>query len=331
MKKVTSFLSAAFVASVMALPAAAADYNFTFAHVLMEKTPNGQAAISFAEEVAKESDGRIRINVLPAGQLGGDVEIIEQLQQNLVQIAIPPTATLGNFEPRLQVLDLPFILPGDEAMRAVLDGDAGRMILDTLDQHGMHGVNFWGAGFRQITNSVREIAAPGDLEGIQMRTMQAPVILEQYREWNASPTAMAFAEVYNGLQSGVVDGQENPIANIVSMRFYEVQDHLTLSNHAYHGYAAVVNADAWNALPEDLQQVMTVAFDNARDLARELTVAYEVEQIEKISDQITIRELSDDEVQAFIKASYPVHEAFADTVTPELIQAIYDVTGAGPK
>lgn len=330
MKLLATLLPAGVFATAMALPVHAQDYTFTFAHVLMEDTPNGRAAISFAEDVAEKSDGRIRINVLPAGQLGGDVEIIEQLQQNLVQIAIPPTATLGNFEPKLQVLDLPFIMPGQEAMETVLDGEAGRMILDTLDAHGMHGVNFWGAGFRQITNSVREIAAAEDLEGIKMRTMQAPVILEQYRTWDASPTAMAFAEVYNGLQSGVVEGQENPIANIVSMRFYEVQDHITISNHAYHGYAAVVNADAWNALPADLQEVMTEAFDDARDLARELTVAYEAEQLEAIGDQIAIRELTEAEVAAFTEASYPVHEAFADVVTPELIQAIYDATGAGP-
>ncbi|GGA94056.1 TRAP transporter substrate-binding protein [Allosediminivita pacifica] len=331
MKTLRTILPAGLLAAAAAMPAAAQDYTFTFAHVLMEDTPNGQAAISFAEEVAEQSDGRIRINVLPAGQLGGDVEIIEQLQQNLVQIAIPPTATLGNFEPKLQVLDLPFIMPGQEAMETVLDGEAGRMILDTLDQHGMHGVNFWGAGFRQITNNVREVASAGDLEGVQMRTMQAPVILEQYRQWGASPTAMAFAEVYNGLQSGVVDGQENPIANIVSMRFYEVQDHITISNHAYHGYAAVVNEQAWNQLPDDLKEVMTEAFDNARDLARELTVDYEAEQLEAIGDEIAIKRLSDEELSAFIEASYPVHEAFADVVTPELIQTIYDATGAGPE
>ncbi|WP_417797513.1 TRAP transporter substrate-binding protein [Terasakiella pusilla] len=312
------------------LPAQAADYTFTFAHVLMESTPNGQAALSFKKEVEEKSEGRIQINVLPAGQLGGDVEIVEQLQQNLVQIAIPPTATLGNFEQKLQVLDLPFILPGNEMMAKVLDGQVGRNILDTLDKHGMHGVNFWGAGFRHITNNVRAVEKAEDLKGIKMRTMQAPVILTQYNEWGASPTAMAFAEVYNGLQSGVVEGQENPIANIVAMKFYEVQKYMTLSGHAYHGYAAVVNKDAWADLPDDLKAVMTTAFNNARDHARELTVKFETDMIAKIKEETEVKELSADEQAAFIKASYRVHKAFEDTVTPELIQSIYDVTGAGP-
>ncbi len=163
-----------------------------------------------------------------------------------------------------------------------------------------------------------------------MRTMQAPVILTQYREWDASPTAMAFAEVYNGLQAGVIESQENPIANIVAMRFYEVQDHLTLTGHAYHGYAAVVNKDAWNKLPKDLQVVMTEAFNNARDLARKLTADYEAEKLAEIGKDIAIRELTAVERKEFINASFAVHRAFEDAVSPELIQAIYNVTGVNP-
>ncbi|KZB59840.1 TRAP transporter substrate-binding protein [Thalassospira sp. MCCC 1A02491] len=312
-------------------PAMAQEFTFTFGHVLMEDTPNGKAARAFEKEVEEKSNGRIEINVIPAGGLGGDVDIIEQLQNDLVQIAIPPTATLGNFEPKLQVLDLPFILPSEEMMVKVLDGEVGRSILDTLDQHGMHGVNFWGAGFRNITNNVREIISVEDLAGIKMRTMQAPVILTQYNEWGANPTAMAFAEVYGGLQAGVVDGQENPIANIVAMKFYEVQKYMTLSSHAYHGYAAVMSENAWNSLPDDLRAIVVTAFDNARDLARELTNEYEAEELAKISSDIAVHRLTDAEKEAFIKGSFAVHEAFADVVTPELINSIYAVTGAGPK
>ena len=136
-------ISAGVAASVLALglagaaPAMAQDYNLhPSPTVLMEDTPNGQAALKFAETVAEKSDGRIQINVLPAGQLGGDVEIIEQVQQGIVQIAIPPTATLGNFEPKLQLLDLPYILPSYDKMVEVLDGPLGRQILDTLEPQG---------------------------------------------------------------------------------------------------------------------------------------------------------------------------------------------------
>lgn len=326
-------ISAGVAASVLALglagaaPAMAQDYTFTFAHVLMEDTPNGQAALKFAETVAEKSDGRIQINVLPAGQLGGDVEIIEQVQQGIVQIAIPPTATLGNFEPKLQLLDLPYILPSYDKMVEVLDGPLGRQILDTLEPQGFYGVNFWGAGFRHMTNNVRPITSVEDLADIKMRTMQAPVILTQYREWDANPTAMAFAEVYSGLQAGVVEGQENPIANISAMRFYEVQDYMTLTGHAYHGYAAIVHKDTWDALPQDLKAVMVEAFNEGRDYARKLTAEFEAEQLEVIAESTQVHELTAEQKQGFVEASFAVHEAFADTVGADLLESIYAVTG----
>ncbi|MEQ5858316.1 MULTISPECIES: DctP family TRAP transporter solute-binding subunit [Halomonas] len=305
----------------------AADYTFSFAHVLIEDTPNGKAALAFKKEVEENSDGRISINVLPAAQVGGDVEIIEQIQMGLVDIGIPPTATLGNFEPRLQILDLPFLISTYDDMEAVLDGDVGREILDTLEDDGMHAFNFWGAGFRHMTNNVRAIESPEDLDAIRMRTMQAPIIISTYENYGANATAMAFTEVYNGLQQGVVEGQENPLANIYTMRFHEVQDYLSLTSHAYHAYAAVMNKDAWESLPEDLQQVMLEAFDNGRDASRQMTLEDEEVIMSEIKDEIAINEISDEARQAFVEASMPVHKDYEDVVTPELLHKVYDVVG----
>ncbi len=252
-----SLAAAIAAASFGMTQAQAADYTFSFAHVLIEGYPNGQAALRFKEEVEEKSDGRIQIDVPPAAQVGGDVEIIEQIQMGLVDIGIPPTATLGNFEPRMQILDLPFLIADYDTMVKVLDGDVGREILDTLNDDNMYGVNFWGAGFRHMTNNVRPIHGPEDLgSDPHVRTMQAPIIISTYENLDANATAMAFTEVYNGLQQGVVEGQENPLANIYTMRFHEVQDYLSLTNHAYHAYAAVINQDSRESPPEDLQQIM---------------------------------------------------------------------------
>lgn len=300
--------------------AQAADYNFTFAHVLIEDTPNAQAALRFKEEVEEKSEGRIKIEVLPAAQVGGDVEIIEQIQMGLVDIGIPPTATLGNFEPRMQILDLPFLLSDYDTMTKVLDGEVGREILGTLEDDNMHAFNFWGAGFRHMTNNVRPIEKPDDLEGIRMRTMQAPIIISTYENFGANATAMAFTEVYNGLQQGVVEGQENPLANIYTMRFHEVQDYLSLTNHAYHAYAAVMNKQSWESLPEDLQGIMVEAFDNGRDTSRELTRQDENKILEKIKDDIKINEITDEARAAFVEASIPVYQEYEDIVTPELLK-----------
>lgn len=303
------------------------EFNLTFAHVLVESTPNGQAAIRFKEEVEEKSDGRISVNVLPAAQVGGDVEIIEQIQMGLVDIGIPPTATLGNFEPKLQILDLPFLLSDYDTMVEVLDGDVGRDILDTLAPHNMYGVNFWGAGFRHMTNNVRPIQTPSDLYEVRMRTMQAPIIISTYKNFGANATAMAFTEVYNGLQQGVVEGQENPLANIYSMRFQEVQDYLSLTSHAYHAYAAVINQNTWDSLPTDLQEVVLTAFENGKNFSRELTIEEDQKILADISSEISINELTTEDREAFLAASLPIHEEYRAIVTSELLDSFYEAIG----
>lgn len=307
-------LGAAFAAT-----ANAADYEFTFAHVLTEDTPNARAAVVFKEEVERNSDGRIEINIRPAAQLGGDVEIIEQTQMGLVHIAIPPTGNLANFNEQMYLFDLPFLMSDDAAMKRVLDGEVGEELLATLDKNNLHGIAMWGAGFRNMTNNIRPINGPDDLQGIKMRTLQAPTILATYRAYGANPTAMAYVEVYNGLQQGVVEGQENPLANIASMKFYEVQDYMTLTRHAYHTYAAVMNKQAWDGLPEDLQQVIADAMIVGRDAARQFTEEDESKILEAIADQIQIQDLSPEGLAAFVEASQPIYDEFRAKVTSELM------------
>ena len=297
----------------------AADFNFTFAHVLIESTPNARAAVKFKEEVEKNSDGRIAINIRPAAQLGGDVEIIEQTQMNLVQIAIPPTGNLANFDPKMFLFDLPFLMPDEAAMMRVLDGEVGREILDGLEKSNLKGINYWGAGFRNMTNNVRPITKPDDLKNIKIRVLQAPTVMATYRTYGANPTAMAFTEVYNGLQQGVIEGQENPYANIDSMKFYEVQKYMTLTHHTYHTYAAVMNKAAWESLPEDLQVVVKDAFDLSRDYARQLTLEDEKAIYDRIKDEIEIIELTDEGRAVFIEKSQPLYKQFERQLTPELI------------
>lgn len=311
--------ASAATAMLAALPAAAADFTFTFAHVLTDNTPNARAAVLFKEEVEKNSDGRIEIQIRPAAQLGGDVEIIEQTQMGLVHFAIPPTANLANFNEKMYLFDLPFLMTDDASMKRVLDGDVGTELLATLDANNLHGINMWGAGFRNMTNNLRPINGPEDLKGIKMRTLQAPAILSTYRAYGANPTAMAYTEVYNGLQQGVVEGQENPLANIYSMKFYEVQKYMTLTSHTYHTYAAVMNKAAWDSLPEDLQKVVEDAMVVGRDAARQFTIEDDAKIMEEIKDQMEIQELSAEGRDAFIKASEPIYEEFRSKVTPELL------------
>ncbi len=296
-----------------------ADFTLTFAHVLTEDTPNARAAVKFKEEVEAKSEGRIEVKIRPAAQLGGDVEIIEQTQMGLVDIAIPPTGNLANFNEKMYLFDLPFLMTDNASMARVLDGEVGTELLGTLERNNLHGIAMWGAGFRHMTNNVRPITGPDDLKGIKMRTLQAPTILSTYRAYGANPTAMAYVEVYNGLQQGVVEGQENPLANISSMKFYEVQKYMTLTGHAYHTYAAVMNKNKWESLPEDLQTVVADAMIVGRDAARQYTDEDEAKILDAIKDQIEILPLTDEGRAAFIEASKPIYEEFAPKVTQELL------------
>mgnify|MGYP000895619633 CR=1 FL=1 len=302
-----------------AIGAMAADFDFTFAHVLTENTPNARAAAVFKEEVEKNSEGRIQINIRPAAQLGGDVEIIEQTQMGLVHIAIPPTGNLANFNEKMYLMDLPFLVTDNESMKRVLDGEVGRELLDSLEPNNLKGIAMWGAGFRHMTNNVRPIESPDDLKGIKMRTLQAPTILSTYRAYGANPTAMAYTEVYNGLQQGVVEGQENPFANIYSMKFHEVQKNMTLTAHTYHTYAAIMNKQAWDSLPDDLKKVVEDAMVVGRDAARQYTLEDEAKILEEIKGSIDVRELSPEGREAFIERSKPIYDEFRPKVTPELL------------
>ncbi|MGO4852293.1 TRAP transporter substrate-binding protein [Phaeovulum sp. W22_SRMD_FR3] len=317
--KVLNLSAATLLGLALTTAAYGADFTLTFAHVLTEDTPNARAAVKFKEEVEAKSEGRIEVNIRPAAQLGGDVEIIEQTQMGLVDIAIPPTGNLANFNEKMYLFDLPFLMTDNAAMARVLDGEVGTELLGTLESNNLHGIAMWGAGFRHMTNNVRPITGPDDLKGIKMRTLQAPTILSTYRAYGANPTAMAYVEVYNGLQQGVVEGQENPLANIASMKFYEVQKYMTLTGHAYHTYAAVMNKNKWDSLPEDLQAIVADAMIVGRDAARQYTDEDEAKILEAIKDQIEILPLSDEGRAAFIEASKPIYEEFAPKVTQELL------------
>jgi len=319
-------LVAAIAIGTISFSANAAEYTLKFAHVLTANTPSAMAAERVAKEVSEKSGGRLEIQILPAGQVGNDVEIVEQIQLNTVQMGFPPTAKLGNFEPRMQLLDLPFIFPTRSALEAVLDGEVGTELLAGLDRQGLKGLCFWGSGYKQITNSVRPIKSIGDLQGIKMRTMQSPLIIAQYREWGSNPIPISFGELYNALQQGVADAQENSLVTIDKMKFYEVQKYLSHTNHAYLAYAMIINDKAWKKLPSDLQNILQEALNAGRDWSRDETVRQDSILIERFRKELIVQEISDAARAEFVEKSLAVHNKFAEVVTRDLLDRTYAAT-----
>lgn len=213
-------------------------------------------ARKYAELVAQRTGNKVKIDVYPATQLGSERDLVEGLQLGTVDLVVTSTGPVGGFVPKMFVVDLPFLFRDREHAYKVLDGPIGKGLLDAFSAKGIKGLAFWENGFRQITNNVRPIEKPENLKGIKIRTMENKIHLASFRAWGASPTPMAWGEVYTALQQKTIDAQENPIAIIYTAKIYEVQKYLALTGHFYSPSPLLMGDKAFKGLPQDIQKVM---------------------------------------------------------------------------
>jgi TRAP-type transport system periplasmic protein len=239
-------------------PAAAQEKPMTLklGHAVTPVHPYHLGAVRFAELVAQRTGQRVKVDVFPSTQLGNERDMIEGLQLGTIDFVVTSTGPVGGFVPAMFVVDLPFLFRDREHAYKVLDGPAGKGLLDALSGKGIKGLAFWENGFRHITNNVRPIEKPEDLRGIKIRTMENKVHLASFRAFGASPTPMAWSEVYTALQQRTIDGQENPIAIIADHKLYEVQKYLALTGHFYSPSLLLAGGKMFDALPKDIQKVM---------------------------------------------------------------------------
>lgn len=294
-------------------------------HDLATDSPQHIAAEKFGELVAEKTDGQVEVKIFPSNQLGDDSEVSQMIQSGSVEAGLIPTAKLSTVDARLQLPDLPFIFPNREAAYAVLDGEVGQEILDGLSEVGLKGIGFWESGFKQFTNNER-IEMPEDFKGLKIRTMESPIVIEQFKALEANPVPISFTETYNSLQQGVVVGQENPLVSIVKMKFYEVQDYTILSNHGYLGYAFILSQTWFDGLSEEVQTAILEAAEETTSYERELTQEQEEEFIQTIKDSGTeVYELTAEQKAAFQEKTRVVHEKFADEIGEDLLNKAYDI------
>ena len=292
-------------------------------HDLSEDTPQHLGSLKFKEIVEKKTNGQVTVQIFPSNQLGNDRETTEFLQVGSVQAALIPTAKISLFAPALQLPDLPFLFPSREITYKFLDSEVGDELLSGLQKKGMVGAAFWESGFKQFTAN-KALRKPEDFKGMKFRTMESPIIIEQFKTLGANPVPIDFGETYNSLQQKVVDGQENPLVSIVRMRFYEVQTHTMISNHGYLGYAFLFSKKFMDGLPKETQKIL---LDTAKEVAafeREETVRREKGFIETIKKSgATVIELTPAELDAFAKATRPVHQKFETSIGKELLDKAY--------
>lgn len=306
------------------------NYTLKFSHVTTAETPKGKAAEKFKEVLEEKSGGKIEVQIFPNSQLYGDEDELQALQSGAVQMLAPSSAKFTTIAPQLQVLDLPFIFDRPEEIPEVVsrESEVGQAIFENqaLTDANIKPMGLWDNGFMQFTAN-REIKSPEDMQGLKVRIQPSDVIQAQMNAWGANPTPMAFAEVFNALQQGVIDGQENTYSNIFSQKFHTVQSHMTESSHHYLGYVLVINNDFLEGLPEDLQQAVTEAADESSAYNREIAIETNTADKQRILDEgkIQFTELTPEQRQAFKDQVVPqIWDQFADVIGQDVIQELKD-------
>lgn len=314
-------LSAALVAA--AGPAAAhGPIIIKFSHVTTPDTPKGVAAAKFAELADKYTFGRVKVEIYPNSQLYKDKEELEALQLGAVQMLAPSNAKFGPIGIKeFEVFDLPYILPDLATLRRVTDGVVGEKLLGLLEPKGMVGLAYWDNGFK-VMSANKKLVAPSDYRGLKFRIQSSKVLEAQFRTLGAVPQVMAFSDVYQALQTGVVDGQENTPSNMYTQKMHEVQKYTTLTNHGYIGYVVVVNKKFWDELPSEirdqLKQAMreATAYGNARS-AQENQQA--LDDMVKSGKTELIR-LTPEQDAEMRKAMEPVYDEVGARISKSLIE-----------
>ena len=326
MKKLVISSLLAVSALALTFPAAAQDaFKLKLGHVAPTDEPYHQAAEKFAELVNKNTGGAVQIQIFPNSLLGGQRELLEGLQLGSVDITLTTAAVLSSFLPKTQVIELPFMFRDREHVYKVVDGPLAKEIYDGDDKKKMKVIDTWENGFRNITNNVRAIEKPEDMKGVKIRVMENKMYIEMFKALGANPTPMARGELFTGLQTKVVDGQENPLGQIYTSRFYEVQKYATLSGHTYSPEVVVFSLATWKKIPTKYQEEILKASAEAKKFNRELSAKMDKEYVGKLKEKgMTVTALTPQQILPFQEKMVPVWDQFADKIGKDLIQKIKD-------
>jgi len=326
-------LAAALCAVAFALPAAAQQpIVIKFSHVVAVNTPKGKAAEEFKRLAEERTKGRVKVEVYPNSSLFKDGEEMEALQLGSVQLLAPSLAKFGPLGVReFEVFDLPYIFDNYDELHKVTEGPVGAALFKKLDSKGITGLAYWDNGFK-VMSSNKSIKVPADYKGQKMRIQSSKVLGDEMKALGAIPQVMAFSEVYQALQTGVVDGTENPPSNFYTQKMHEVQKYLALTDHGYLGYAVIANKKFWDGLPADVRTALEGAMKDATKFGNDIAKKENDEALDAVrkSGKTQILTLTADEKAAMKKALVPVHKENESRVGRETIQAVYQATGFKP-
>jgi C4-dicarboxylate-binding protein DctP len=303
-----------------------------FSHVVAVDTPKGKAADYFKKLVEERTKGRVKVEVYPNSSLFKDGEEMEALQLGSVQILAPSLAKFGPLGVReFEVFDLPYIFDDSDELHKVTGGPVGAMLFKKLEPKGIVGLAYWDNGFK-VMSANKPIRVPADYKGLKMRIQSSKVLGDEMKALGAIPQVMAFSEVYQSLQTGVVDGTENPPSNFYTQKMHEVQKYLALTNHGYLGYAVIANKKFWDGLPPDIRTTLTGAMKDATKFANDIAEKENLAALAavKASGKTVIITLTASEKAQMKKALVTVHQANESRVGKDTITEVYKDTGFKP-
>jgi C4-dicarboxylate-binding protein DctP len=307
-------------------PALAADQIvIKFSHVVAPDTPKGKGSLRFKELAEKYTNGRVKIEVYPNSQLYKDKEEVEALQLGAVQMLAPSLAKFGPLGVReFEVFDLPYIIPNKAVLARIVDGPVGKGLFQKLEPTGIRGLAYWDNGFKIMTAN-KPLRKPEDYLGQKLRIQSSKVLEAEMRALGAIPQVLAFSEVYQAMQTGVVDGNENTPSNVYSQKMHEVQKYAMLTGHGYIGYAVIVNAKFWDGLPADIREQLERAMREATEYVNAIAQQENDDALAaiKASGKTEIVTLTEAEKKALHDALLPVHKEMEGRIGKDLIASFY--------
>lgn len=319
MKFITTAVAVLAVAC-LAAGAQAQTKTLRLGHGIAEEHPLGQGAIQFAKILDKKSNGNLAMKVYAATQLGSEAQMVAAVRGGVQDIVITSTAPVATLIKEYLLFDLPFLLQSDKEADALLDGPVGTRLLELATPKNMIGLCYWENGFRQVTNSKREVKDMAGLSGLKLRVMQNPVYIDAFKALGTNAIPMPFTELYTAMESHAIDAEENPIAIIHSNKFYEVQKYVTLTNHAYAPYVVLLAKSTWDKLAAPEREALRSSCLEARDYQRALSRRMTVELTDKLKKEgMTVTPLAPAEVQKMRDTLKPVTDRYTAEIGPALV------------
>jgi tripartite ATP-independent transporter DctP family solute receptor len=316
----------AFLLSGGAAPAAEINsHTVKFATAGAAGSPIALGMDKFAEIVGAKSDGAVKVRRFPGGTLGGDVQTISALQGGTIEMSTMNAGLLSGVVKDFGLVDMPFLFDSPAQADAVMDGPFGKALMDKLPEKGLVGLAYWELGFRQLTNSRHAITKVDDINGLKIRVIQSPLYIDLFNALGANAVPMPFPELYTALETGAVDGQENPAPSILTAKLNEVQKYLTVTRHIYNPQIVLVSKKFWDKLNADEQKLFQETAIEAQAFERSTSRELADKALEELkSSGMEVSELPAEEVAKFREKAKPVSDKYAKEGDPALVQMLND-------